>query len=72
MLKTSAKRIETGEDFGRTPVEQPSNTNPALREQVYDQIHDLEQFTPAAFTVLSRESFSATIAEHQDLNTKAG
>lgn len=72
MLKTAAKRIETGENFGRSPVERPSNTTPELREQLYDQVHHLEGFTPAAFTVLSREAFSETVAEPQDLNTKAG
>jgi hypothetical protein len=56
MFKSEARKIEMVDESRNSSVASSSNGRHELREEIFDQIHHLEGFTPVAFTILADES----------------
>ncbi len=72
MFRKATTERTTEEDFPGTQATDSSRARLALREEVFEQIHHLERFTPVAFTILSDEPAPTKAAESRPPHTKAG
>ncbi len=70
MFKSEARRIEMTDE--PRSAESSPNRRLGLEEEVFEQIHHLERFTPVAFTILSEAGDGEEVAGLKIADPKAG